>query len=327
MWLRIRRGTSVIAFVVLASIFGFCTSPSLAIGPSNQTISPTYDSVVRVLLDVGLPGGQGFFEGTGSVVGNTNRNGQGYLWILTADHVVSSTGAFGGNLANGIGIAFGNSPTSSGNSVYYQNAKANPADIFRYGSTGHQDLTVFGINYGAFDPAKSALAVSLAPAANFLPFSDIGFGNEGVATANGFQAQDRYGTQRYFNESINSLAANFPVAGYIYTAAKFAVEKPGDDGVPAGNGAALDADSGSPMFSGGFNGTYYTNNQFAVLAGVQPAPDNGLFAYNSTEFGVALNAATINWVYSSISVPEPGTIGIVLIVLVGALHRRRRAAF
>ena len=146
MWLRIRRGTSVIAFVVLASIFGFCTSPSLAIGPSNQTISPTYDSVVRVLLDVGLPGGQGFFEGTGSVVGNTNRNGQGYLWILTADHVVSSTGAFGGNLANGIGIAFGNSPTSSGNSVYYQNAKANPADIFRYGSTGHQDLTVFGIN-------------------------------------------------------------------------------------------------------------------------------------------------------------------------------------
>jgi hypothetical protein len=326
MSLRIAR-RAAIAVIVIASLLGFNASSSLAIGPSNQTISPTYDSVVRVLLDVGLPGGQGFFEGTGSVVANTSRNGQGYLWILTADHVVSATGAFGGTLANGIGIAFGNSPTSSGNSVYYQNAKANPANIFRYGSTGRQDLTVFGINYGAFDAGKDALVVNLVPAANFIPFSDVGFGNEGAVTANGYQAQNRYGTQRYFNENINGLQANFPVAGYIYTAARFPLEKPGDTDVPVGAGAALDADSGSPMFSGGFNGTYFTNSQFAVLAGVQPAPDNGLFAYNSIEFGVALNAATINWIYSSVAVPEPGTIGVVMIMLVATLHRRHRRAF
>src|SRR5206468_1147224 len=180
-------------------------------------------------------------------------------------------------------IAFGNSPTSSGNSVYYQNAHADPSNVFRYGSTGHEDLALFGINYGAFDPSKSALAVNLVQASGVGAFTDIGYGNEGVANANGFQAQNRYGTERYFDQQIIGTQANFPVAGYIYTATKFAVEDPSQSET-AHAGAALDADSGSPMFSTASNGTYFTNGQFAVLAGVQPGPQNGLFAYNSIEF-------------------------------------------
>jgi hypothetical protein len=323
-WQVLRRwSVRLIALVAVCAL----SSSSFAIAPASQTINPTYDRVVRVLIDVGLPGGQGFFEGTGSVVGNTNVGGNGFLWVLTADHVVSSTGAFGGNLNNGIGIAFGNSPTSSGNSAYYLNAKASPSNVFRYGSTGHQDLAVFGINYGPFDPAKDLLKVDLVPAANLLNFTDIGFGNEGVAASGGYQAQDRYGTQRYFNQQIFTLQNNFPVAGYLYTAAKFPIDDPGDPNAPAHSGAALDADSGSPMFSTGFNGTYYTTGQFSVLTGVIPAPQNGLFEYGSTEFGVALNQATINWVYSSIGVPEPGTMGVLVIVLCFAANRRQRRAF
>ena len=320
---KILRRLSLVLFA-LSAVCALTASPTFAIAPAGQTISPTYDSVVRVLIDEGLPGGQGFFEGTGSVVGNTNVNGNGYLWILTADHVVSATGAFGGTLNNGIGIAFGNSPTSSGNSVYYLNAKASPSNVFRYGSTGHQDLAVFGINYGPFDVTKDALAVDLVPATNAMPFTDIGFGNEGIATANGYQAQNRYGTQRFYNQVINSLQTNFPVAGYIYTAAKFFIADPNDSDAPPHSGAALDADSGSPMFSAGFNGTYYTDSQFAVLAGITPAPQGGLFAYNSTEFGVALNRATIDWVYASIGVPEPGMMGIVLIIAFVIVARRSR---
>ena len=79
---KILRRLTLVLFALSATC-GLTASPSFAIAPAGQTISPTYDGVVRVLIDEGLPGGQGFFEGTGSVVGNTNVNGNGYLWILT----------------------------------------------------------------------------------------------------------------------------------------------------------------------------------------------------------------------------------------------------
>src|SRR4051812_22518735 len=82
--------------VLVVAALGFVPAAALAIGPAAQTISPTYDSVVRVLINANLSGGQGFMEGTGSVVANTNVNGSGYLWVLTADHVVSSTGMYQG---------------------------------------------------------------------------------------------------------------------------------------------------------------------------------------------------------------------------------------
>src|SRR4051794_13630638 len=286
-WIRPKIWRRWVGAIALnAGVFGL-GSFSFAIAPAAHTINPTYDSVVRVLKDTGLPGGQGFFEGTGSVVANTNVNGSGFLWVLTADHVVSSNGTATGGLANGIGLAFGNSPTSSGNSVYYQNAKALVADIHRGGPTGLEDMAVFGINYGAFDASKSALAVNLLTATGTTLFTDIGFGNEGSVGGTGYQAQNRYGTQRWFNERVFQQSANFQLAGYKYTAAKFAVEDPNDPTSTVGAGAAMDADSGSPMFTAASNGTYFTNGQFALLTGVSPAPTNGLYEYGSTEFGLA----------------------------------------
>src|SRR4051812_50186920 len=105
-----RRWVGAIALNV--GVFGL-GSFSFAIAPAAHTINPTYDSVVRVLKDAGLPGGQGFFEGTGSVVANTNVNGSGFLWVLTADHVVSANGTATGGLANRLRLALWQLPPRS----------------------------------------------------------------------------------------------------------------------------------------------------------------------------------------------------------------------
>src|SRR4051812_44557531 len=100
-----KRLHPIIAIAVISTVISTAfVSRALASGPSDQTLTPQDNRVVRVLVDFGLPGGEGFMEGTGSVIGNTNVGGQGYLWVLTADHVVSSTSSHGGALANGIGI-------------------------------------------------------------------------------------------------------------------------------------------------------------------------------------------------------------------------------
>jgi hypothetical protein len=317
-----------VALIIAAT--GLCVASSaLAIGPSGQTISPQDDSVVRVLvLDNTLPDGEGFFNGTGSVVGNQNVGGDGTLWILTADHVISSTGTRTGSARSGIGLAFGNSPdaggAATGNSAYYNNSYAQPGSLFRGGATGLEDLALFGVNYGVFNPALSALTVNLVPATAFFAFSDIGYGNQGNLVAGGYQAQGKYGTQRYFNQRVGTFNSSYSALGYTMETAEFVIQDPAGGGVPAGSGAALDADSGSPWLSSASNGTFFQNNEFAVLSGIKPAPTNGLFAFGQTEYAVSLSQADVNWVLTSI--PEPA-LGLGLLALLSggfALGMRRQ---
>lgn len=315
------RRCAFAAYLLFSSATG-----ALAIGPSNQVISPTYDRVVRVLKDVGLGGGVGFMEGTGSVVGNQNVNGNGYLWVLTADHVVSSNGTRTGATAAGLGLAFGNSPTNSGNSTYFASATADASHVFRGGTTGFKDMALVGINYGAYDSAKSSLVVNLVSNGAFIDFSDIGYGNQGNLVAGGYQAQNSYGTERYFTERITWSNANWAdPQGYIYPAWGFQILGPGDsEAVGGGGGAALDADSGSPWFSTGFNGSYFTTGQFAILTGINSAPVNGLFPFTATERALALSNADINWINSIVGVPEPGTFAVIILAIVPVACRPGR---
>ncbi|HWX21638.1 MAG TPA: hypothetical protein VN578_17175 [Candidatus Binatia bacterium] len=303
-------------------------SAALAIGPAGQTIAPQYDNVVRVLvLDTSLPDGEGFFNGTGSVVANQNVGGQGMLWVLTADHVIS-TGGPTGAARSGIGFAFGNSPdaggAATGNSAYYNNSYAQVGSIFRGGSTGVEDLALYGVDYGAYNAALTT--VSLVPATAFFNFSDIGYGNQGNLVAGGYQAQGKYGTQRYFNQKVGTFKLTYTTAdGYTMETAEFQIQNPTDASAPAGSGAALDADSGSPWFSSANNGTYYKNNEFAVLSGIKGGPTNGLFAFGQTEYAVSLSQQDVNWVYAS--VPEPGpALALLGLVSTWFALRSRRAA-
>ena len=122
------------------------TNQSLAIGPENQLVTPTFDAVVRVLYN--NPGnqdaGDGYFNGTGTIIGHHNVNGMGVLCVLTADHVVSTTERFGGGLVSKPGIAFGNSTKDSGNSPYMQSL-----NVMRNGPTGTSDYAVMGVPLGS----------------------------------------------------------------------------------------------------------------------------------------------------------------------------------
>ncbi len=300
-----------------------CAAPTFAMGPSNQTISPTNNSVVRILDNTGLPDHLGSFLGTGTIVANTDLNGTGYYEILTCDHVISTAGQ-GAALEPQPGFAFGNSPYVSGASVYDNSVGA----IYRGGATGVEDLAVLDVAYGNYNVNNNNLVANVVADIAFFPFSDIGYGNEGVLAAGGYQAQNDWGIQRYLNNTVGTYQTSYTSAsGYTYEAALWTVQDPTAMGAVVGTGAGFDGDSGSPWFSSANNGTYYTNNEFAVFSqGVET--DGGLVPFNSVQRAVGLTQANVNWIQAmgqANAVPEPAS----LILIPGAallLARRRRSA-
>jgi hypothetical protein len=321
------------------------TNESRAIGPQEQVVNPTFDGVVRILYD--KPGsqdaGDGYFNGSGSIIGNHNINGMGVLCVLTADHVLSTTGMFGGGLVTKPGIAFGNSNKVSGNSPYTQSL-----NVLRNGPTGTSDYAVMGVNYGAFNSDYNALVRNLITTSSFFEFSDIGYGNEGKlvdqfapAGNDGYQRIDSYGTQRYLNDKIDTIAtvaSNFTAIGYTYTeAAIWYIDNPSDPMAHAGSGTTYDADSGSPYFATELDFdeskgiSYFTNNQFAVhtgtnLANNPNAAPNGYKAFGVQNFGVALTAADVTWINQAcdlVVVPEPCSLALVAVLLFIPLRLQR----
>ena len=336
-----RRG--LVAGVLLS--FLSTSAQTRAIGPQNQLIDPTFDAVVRVLYD--NPGqqddGDGYMNGTGTIIDHHNVGGEGVLCVLTADHVVSKTGTFGGALVDKPGIAFGNSAKDSGNSPYWV---ANP-NVQRYGANGTSDYAVLSVKYGAYNPDYDTLVRDLIPASSFFDFTVIGYGNEGQLVDqfpppgdDGYQSQGVYGTQRYMNDKVSTYAteaANFSAIGYTYLeAAIWYIDDPFAAGSADGSGTTFDADSGSPYFSSEFaddgaNDIFYlTNNQFGVHTGTildnnPPGSPAGYKAFGVENYGVALTQADIDWIHSACLrlIPEPNSLTLMLVAVVAAGWRRR----
>ena len=344
-----KKTSSAAYFLFAAAIMtavAATTNQSLAIGPENQLVTPTFDAVVRVLYN--NPGnqdaGDGYFNGTGTIIGHHNVNGMGVLCVLTADHVVSTTERFGGALVSKPGIAFGNSTKDSGNSPYMQSL-----NVMRNGPTGTSDYAVMGVPYGVFNPDYNALVRNLITTSAFFPFSDIGYGNEAKlvdqfppAGNDGYQSQNRYGTQRFMNDkidTISTMAANFTQLGYTYTeAVVWSIDNPSAPQAIPGSGTTYNSDSGSPYFSSqpdfdestGFQ--YLTDNQFAVhtgtfLANNPPNSPDGYKAFGVQNYGVALTHADINWIHQAcdlVSVPEPGCFTLLVVLMFAPFRPLRR---
>jgi hypothetical protein len=315
-----RRIAGVWAFLAVLLF----SAQSAAIGPSNQTINPTFDSVVRIMYDNGLGGGIGQFNGTGSVIDYKQlANGDGAVCVLTADHVLSRTQGPNGLNLPGLGIAFGNSGNNSGNSAYFKaNYVARPN--FNNGPM-NVDIGVLTVDIGPYDPALTALSRKLIPATAFFYFTDIGYGNEGKLNAGlkRYDAQGKYGTERYLNDKIGTFQMNANVGGYTYEAAEWFVTGPPPPNTNiVGTGAGFDGDSGSPFFSStsvldpNNNINYFTDNQFAVFTANQ-RDINGNVKFGSTQYAVALDQADIRWIEGVC--PEPTSLSLAASGVLGLL--------
>ncbi len=331
--------------------------PAYAIGPDYQTITPQDDSVVSVLINAVIGSGVGTFNGTGEIVANTmGADDNGFFEILTADHVVSTTGTMAGAVRPNLGIAFDNDPVTpplAGASTFND---LNAVNVYRLGSTGTEDIAVMNVDYGTYNPAYNADVISLTPAYSLdddtiVPevsdFSDIGYGNQGNLVAGGYQAQGVYGVQRFLTDTISNIVPNFAgPGGYTYNSAQFTVKNPFNI-AQAGTGTIFDGDSGSPMLSGDSVNTtvdvpesdytdydgptamsYYTDDEFAV-ATFGTITAGGFIAFGNTDGGVALDQADINWILlhgTEDYLPEPTALVLLPAAMLLALRRNRRAA-
>src|SRR4051812_44815524 len=220
---KIRKPTQVSGYLtaaLLAMAALFPPQAAQAIGPDNQTLNPTYDSVVRILFN--NPGnqdaGDGYMNGTGTIIGNHDVNGVGYLCVLTADHVISTTGTKAGGIVNAPGIAFGNSAKASGNSPYMAGQV-----LGRFSTNGTSDMALLGVPYGAYNAGYDSLVVNLVSASAFFNFSDVGYGNAGKLVTGGYKAQGIYGTERFLNDKIGTFEANYTRDGYTFEGAEWYV--------------------------------------------------------------------------------------------------------
>jgi hypothetical protein len=331
-----RRNLSSISFGIMLMVLGCLSAIAGEIGPQNQTINPTFDGVVRVLHDGGLGRGIGTFDGTGSIIANINNNGQGVLYVLTCDHVVSTKGP-DDPTAKSPGIAFGNSPGNTGNSAYMKAAKVFRPN-FNNGPT-RNDIAVLRINYGAFNRAFTVLVRNLVPANNITTnLSTIGYGEQANLAATGYQGQNLYGTERYFNQNVTEYELVATELGYVYNAAEWTVNNPANAGNIPGSGVALRGYSGSPAFRSMFvpdpanNLNYLTDNEFAVLSLIRPAygttPDR-IAVFGSTQISVALDNADITWIRGVSTIPEPTSayllgFGILGTLVVSGIQAKRK---
>lgn len=318
---------------------------AMAIGPDNQVVGGAIGSqwggVVRILLNTNVGANTGSFNGTGTIIGNVNQQGQGWYCILTADHVVSTNGP-GDPTAAGIGAVQMNSVGNGGDdgvaawpvmSGYAIRTKS------LFGAASAVDLALVAVNYGAYNAGNDIFVRNLVNDNSHRTFSIIGFGQEARRVATGYQGVGNYGTQRYENNVVNRYAPNFSNGGYTYDAVTSKIIfDPGT--VFPGTGAAYDGDSGAPLFTSGVASepgqgiSYYAYDVFGVHQGGQGRGAGRQFRdYGMDQYHVWLGGTTgthdgqnyishINRVCGM--VPEPSTLVALSLGALALLRRRRK---
>ncbi|MCC6428690.1 MAG: hypothetical protein IT435_17950 [Phycisphaerales bacterium] len=259
---RIATGLAVITLSAAAGHAGV---------PPEQTFD--HSSVVRVLnkLDKDFPDAidTGKTIGTGTIINlkemdvkvGDKMEKHGFMWILTADHVVSKTSGPGDpGIEEGLGIGFGNAPGPGKTSTGFLQSQT-----FR--GPNKKDIAMMVVDMGKVDGAAwkkykgiekveyGSIKNKAADADDHLnaPFSSAVFGITGklvisdkTGKPEGWSPFDNSaGIQRFYNEKIEEKVDDFELKKYIYDAAKWEVRAPD---YAKGNGAVMPADSGSPMF-------------------------------------------------------------------------------
>jgi len=189
--------------------------------------------IVRIYYTDGMGNQQ--FNGTGTVVANTNANGQGSYCVLTADHVIANGGP-PGMVRPGLGIAFGQyKQVALVNNFVPMNGAIMPAMLAgRLGppdGMGNKlaDMAVLNVPYGNYNQDNDKYVMPVAPFMMDVGyiFSSAGYGRignrlienagrpmrpaipaPGMMFWNGFVAPQMGSidyTQRFWYNSVNRL--------------------------------------------------------------------------------------------------------------------------
>lgn len=311
-------------------VMSTATATVYASGPANQTSNLAH--AVRVMINRNATTGFSSMNGSGSIIANLNRNGQGWFCVLTADHVVSSTGTAAGATHANLGVAYGNSPTNSGDGL------SDPATVVFRKVDAAVDLAVLGVHYGTYNAAFNNRVASLWDPLSPDPqiFAAFGYGARGDddPANNQWLRTPTYGTQRFWAASCNAIANVSPFGGYTFQGVSWDVIGAGAANAVSGQGISYDGDSGSGYMSdslmniGGKN--VYTNKIFAVHSYgttlFNATYPNGYTPYGRVNGGVYLNAAYLQWVRAKCDlVPEPASFAALGLGFIAFARRRKKS--
>mgnify|MGYP000861748841 CR=1 FL=1 len=228
---------------------------------------------------------RGGFMGTGTYIGQGNG---GLHWILTAAHVVDTTGnttfQINGNTFNGLSANVFMQPGHNSNTLAF-------------------DLALYGI---AANPGVAPIAMNNQSNHVGMNAVTTGFGNNG----NGQTGIAGWDGQRRAAENTVDAFSNFG-AGQVYWRTTF--NSPGQAGILPLEGTTAQGDSGGPLF---------VNNQ---IIGVTSWGTSAQSLYGDLSYWTPIHPYTawITQVSGIAAVPEPATM-VVLGAGALALIRRRR---
>ena len=341
--------SKAILAVSTAAAVSIC-SMTWASAPNDQIITDTafpapstLYSVVDILNSYNRDGTYTDI-GTGSVIAKEDAgNGDGILYILTANHVVT---------AGAKDIAFGSGSTFPASSVF---GISNPLQYLNedidlvqatlnigFASKPGQDRTLFNsiTPITVSDPTTRPLQVND-------PFTQYGYGNTGTAgnytypvnnlPYPGYQEAASAGVKRFENNTVEAL---YPQSVATYNAAYTQPSVEFNVGAPpniSGGGAAFPGDSGGPLLTSYPNSaatdrgdmSVLTDFQSAVLvAGTFVGTAPNLITFNQyDDTAVPIDAGLYNFLTTNAPIPTPEPAALALMGIGGAallLVRRRR---
>lgn len=354
---RLQRSLLIAFAVITSASVARATAPE----PQKTNAAPgsTLHSVVEMMKNQ-TPLSINDYVGTGSVIDkwiytdfhDDVQPQTGYFCVITAAHNFPKSGYISFGDAGAVGVGDGRD--------FHRIVK-----IHLGGSTGTKDLALAIVEYGtpdAFFNNVSPLGLWNAPvgvsdtdlAGNFseylggFDFTEIGYGNTGTrfpavppaAPQTGWTPVNSAGTQRFQNETIDSLTPNNVKGAYTYLSVDWTTNFPA---AGSGEGSSFPGDSGGPYLVSALE-TLAINGLLDIDG--NPLPAQNIDLHTDTIFavhtfgnnlnpqlfgakphgGVVLTADDIQWITNNCqTIPEASTIVMVgLGVAAIALGRYRR---